>query len=92
MAVAQSNAPPVDVMEMKLNKVVQMIRGPKGTQVRLTIIPADDSSERRIVTLIRDEIKLEDQAAKAKVIEVPGSDGQNRDVWGSSTCPHFMPD
>src|SRR6266496_2559618 len=76
VAVAQSNAPPVDAVEMNLNKVVQMIRGPKGTEVRLTIIPADDSSERRIVTLIRDEIKLEDQAAKAKVIELPGSDGK----------------
>ncbi|HEU0038364.1 MAG TPA: carboxy terminal-processing peptidase, partial [Verrucomicrobiae bacterium] len=76
VAVAQSNAPPVDAVEMNLNKVVQMIRGPKGTEVRLTIIPADDSSERRIVTLIRDEIKLEDAAAKSKVIELPGSDGK----------------
>ena len=76
VAVAQSNAPPVDAVEMNLNKVVQMIRGPKGTEVRLTVIPADDSSERRVITLIRDEIKLEDQAAKAKVIELPGSDGK----------------
>src|SRR6267143_4180232 len=76
VAVAQSNAPPVDAVEMKLDKVVQMIRGPKGTEVRLTVVSPDDSSERRIVTLIRDEIKLEDQAAKAKIIELPGSDGK----------------
>lgn len=76
VAVAQSNAPPVDVVEMNLDKVVQLIRGPKGSEVRLTVIPAEDSSERRIVTLIRDEIKLEDQAAKAKIIELPVGGGK----------------
>jgi len=73
VAVAQSNAPPVDVVEMNLNKAVQLIRGPKGTEVRLTIIPADSPSERRVVTLIRDEIKLEDQEVKGKIIELPAS-------------------
>lgn len=79
VAVAQSNAPPVDVVEMSLNKVVQLIRGPKDTEVRLTIIPVTDSSERRVVTIIRDEIKLDDQAAKAKVIDLPtGENGTFR--------------
>ncbi len=77
VAVAQSNAPPVDCVEMSLNKVVQMIRGPKGTEVRLTVIPVTDASERRVVTLIRDEIKLDDQAAKAKVIDLPTADGHS---------------
>ena len=76
VAVAQSNAPPVDCVEMSLNKVVQMIRGPKGTEVRLTVIPVTDASERRVVTIIRDEIKLDDQAAKAKVIDLPTASGQ----------------
>jgi carboxyl-terminal processing protease len=73
VAVAQSNLPPVDVVDMKLNKIVEMIRGPKDTEVRLTVIPADapDPSVRKLVTLIRDEIKLEDQEAKAKLLEVP---------------------
>lgn len=72
VAVAQSNAPPVDAIEMALNKVVSMIRGPKGTEVRLTIQPANaDASDRYVLPLIRDEIKLEDQAAKGKVIEIP---------------------
>jgi carboxyl-terminal processing protease len=76
IAVAQSNQPPVDVVEMSLNKAVQMIRGPKGTEVRLTIIPAGaDASARKNITLIRDEIKLEDQEAKAKIIEVPTHQG-----------------
>jgi carboxyl-terminal processing protease len=76
VAVAQSNAPPVDVVDMNLNKVVQLIRGPKGAEVRLTVIPAEDPSERRVVTLIRDEIKLEDNEAKAKVIEVSANEGR----------------
>ena len=74
VAVAQSNQPPVDVVEMSLNKAVQLIRGPKGTEVRLTIIPANaDASTHTTVTLIRDAIPLEEQAAKAKIVEV--SDG-----------------
>lgn len=79
IAVAQSNQPPVDVVDMKLTKVVEQIRGPKGTEVRLTVIPADapDPSVRKFVTLIRDEIKLEDQAAKARLIEVPADQSRN---------------
>ncbi|HWW00248.1 MAG TPA: carboxy terminal-processing peptidase, partial [Candidatus Acidoferrum sp.] len=78
IAVAQSNQPPVDVVDMSLNKAVQLIRGPKGTEVRLTIIPAGaDSSARKTITLVRDEIKLEDQEAKAKLIEMPSGHGQN---------------
>jgi carboxyl-terminal processing protease len=72
VGVAQGEGTVVDVVEMSLNKVVQMIRGPKGTEVRLTIQPANqDASERFVLSLIRDEIKLEDQAAKAKIIEIP---------------------
>jgi len=76
VAVAQSNAPPVDVVEMNLNKVVQMIRGPKGSEVRLTLVSSDSTSDRRDVVLIRDEIKLDDQAAKAKIIDLPTAGGQ----------------
>ena len=79
VAVAQGSKPFVDVVDMELDKVVQLIRGPKGTQVRLTISPADDHAARRIVTLTRDEIKLEDQEAKAKLIEMSdGRGGTNR--------------
>lgn len=75
LAVAQSNQPPVDVVDMSLNKAVQLIRGPKGTEVRLTVQPAG-TSERNIVSLTRDEIKFEDQQAKAKLIEAPGAHGE----------------
>ena len=78
IAVAQSNQPPVDVVDMSLSKAVQLIRGPKGTEVRLTIIPSgSDSSARTTLTLVRDEIKLEDQEAKARLIELPNSEGGN---------------
>ncbi|HZQ47755.1 MAG TPA: carboxy terminal-processing peptidase, partial [Verrucomicrobiae bacterium] len=79
VAVAQGNHEAVDVVDMPLNKVVDLIRGPKGTEVRLTIIPAKatDSSTRTIVSLIRDKIRLEDQRAKANLIELPGADGHN---------------
>jgi carboxyl-terminal processing protease len=71
VAVAQGANPPVDVVDMELEKVVQQIRGPKGTEVRLTLSPATDRSARPVVKLVRAEIKLEDSEAKAKLIEYP---------------------
>ena len=89
VAVAQGDAAPVDAVELSLNKVVQMIRGPKGTEVRLTVQPADGyASDRRVVSLIRDEIKLEDQEVKAKVIEVPNAAG-NPQRLGVIDLPSF---
>src|ERR687888_691965 len=69
-AVAQGQAEYVDVREMRLDKVVEMIRGKKGTHVRLLVIPADaaDPSKRKTVELVRDEIKLKDQEARADII------------------------
>ena len=77
VAVAQGTNEPVDVVNMPLKKAVQLIRGPKGTEVRLTILPANatDPSTRKVVTLVRDEIKLEDSEAKAKLIEMPDGKG-----------------
>ncbi|MSS99765.1 MAG: tail-specific protease [Pedosphaera sp.] len=77
VAVAQGDAEPVDVLDMKLGKVVDMIRGKKSTEVRLTIIPANapDGSTKKIISIIRDEVKLADQLAKARVIERPRATG-----------------
>jgi len=89
VAVAQGDKPPVDVVDMNLNKVVQMIRGPKGTEVRLTIVPAGAAlSATNTITLVRDEIKLEDQAAKAKVIDVPIGNGETNRL-GIINLPSF---
>ena len=72
-AVAQDGSEPVDALDMKLDRVVEMIRGPKGTRVRLTIIPADapDTSTRKVIELVRDQVKLQDAEAKAKIIDTP---------------------
>jgi carboxyl-terminal processing protease len=79
VAVAQGGKPPMDVVDMDLEKVVQQIRGPKGTEVRLTICEAPDYTRRKVVSLIRDEIKIEDAEAKAKLLEIPdGHGGTNR--------------
>jgi carboxyl-terminal processing protease len=75
VAVAQGTNPPVNVVGMELGKVVQLIRGAKGTEVRLTISPAVDRAARNIVALVRDEIKLDDQAARAKLIDLPDGKG-----------------
>jgi carboxyl-terminal processing protease len=71
VAVAQGTNAAVDVVDMELEKVVQQIRGPKGTEVRLTLSPESDRSARKVITLVRDEIKLEDSEAKAKLVEFP---------------------
>ena len=71
VAVAQGDKPPVDVVNMELEKVVQMIRGTKSTEVRLTISPVENRSAHRIVSLIREEIKLEDKEARAQLIVYP---------------------
>ena len=78
VAVAQTNGQPVDVVGMPLDKVVELIRGPKGTEVTLTIIPASaaDSSVHKDVSLIRDEIKLEESAAKARLYDEPRGNGR----------------
>jgi carboxyl-terminal processing protease len=74
VAVAQTNLPPVNVVGMRLDRAVSLIRGPKGTEVRLTIIPdGKDEAATEVVSIIRDKIRLEEQEAKAKVIDLPAA-------------------
>jgi carboxyl-terminal processing protease len=60
----------VDVVGWRIDEVVQLIRGESGTQVELEIIPAktEDFSDRKFVTITREEVKLEEQAAKSSII------------------------
>jgi carboxyl-terminal processing protease len=90
VAVAQGTNEPVDVVDMPLDKTVELIRGTKGTEVRLTLIPAAaaDSSTHVTISLIRDEIKLEEQQAKAKIIELPEKNGETRRI-GVIDLPSF---
>ena len=62
----------IDVVGWRLDEVVDKIRGPKGTLVRLEIIPTDseDEHQTKLISIVRDKVKLEEQAAKKKIIEV----------------------
>jgi carboxyl-terminal processing protease len=73
VAVGQADQKPVDIVDMPLPDAVKLIRGAKGTRVCLTLIPAGatDNSARKIITLVRDEVKLEDQEAKARIVDWP---------------------
>src|SRR5205809_395035 len=92
-AVAQGPAEFVDVREMRLDKVVEMIRGKKGTRVRLLVIPSDatDPSRRKNVELVRDEIKLKDQEAHADIIIKKDENGDPIKL-GWLTLPSFYAD
>lgn len=65
----------VDVVGWRLDEVVKLIRGPKGTIVRLEVIPSDPTATaNKNITIKRETVKLEDQAAKKAVFEVKNGD------------------
>jgi len=82
----------VDVVSWSLSDVVDLIRGPKGSTIRLKILAAGapEGSPPTVITLVRDKIKLEEQAAKSSVIEVPQADGKRR--FGVIDLPTFYLD
>jgi carboxyl-terminal processing protease len=90
VAVGQADQKPVDIVDMPLPDAVKLIRGPKGTRVRLTLIPADaaDESTRKTITLVRQEVKLEDQEAKARIVNLPQKSGGSLRV-GIIELPSF---
>ncbi|HEV8184355.1 MAG TPA: carboxy terminal-processing peptidase [Chthoniobacterales bacterium] len=92
-AVAQGSAEFADVRDMRLDQVVEMIRGKKGTKVRLLVIPADapDPSKRKTIEIVRDEIKLKDQEARADIILKKDQNGQPVKL-GWITLPSFYAD
>ena len=93
VAVAQGENPFVDVRDMNLDKVVELIRGKKGTVVRLQVLPAGaaDPSKRRVVALVRDTVKLTDEEAKAEIIDRVLPDGGVRRL-GWISLPLFYQD
>lgn len=90
LAVAQADSEFVEVVGMKLRRIVQMIRGEKGTKVRLLVQPADaeDAAVRKEIVIVRDLINLDSARAHAAVFQVPGNDGQPR-ALGVITLPTF---
>ena len=80
-AVGQGNdGKMVDVIGWRVDDVVDLIRGPKDTVVRLEVLPEDVSvsTPPSMIEIVRNEVKLEEQAAKSEVIEIPaaGPDGE----------------
>lgn len=88
VAVAQGDGTPVDVVEMPLNKVVDMIRGKKGTEVRLTIVPAKAPDTKKVISIIRNEIQFKKAFAKARVYEGTDENGNPQKV-GVINLPQF---
>jgi len=93
VAVTQAGKEPVDIVNMPLSRAVELIRGPKGSKVTLTIIPATapEGSLPKAVPLIRDEIQLEDQQAKARIVDLPGAPGSTLRI-GVLDLPSFYAD
>lgn len=67
VGVGQAGKSMVDVIGWRLDDVVALIKGPKGSKVRLEILPAGKGTRTRIVTLTRERIRLEDRAVKMSV-------------------------
>jgi len=90
IAVAQGDEEAVDVVHWPLQRVVELIRGEKGTTVVLTVIPASDPTGRstKEVDIVRDKVKLEGQAAKWRIEEIPNGDGPPHKL-GIITLPAF---
>jgi carboxyl-terminal processing protease len=93
IAVAQGEKEPVSILYWPLSKAVRLIRGEKGTQVVLTVIPAEDKTGTRTkkIALIRDEVKLEEQAARSKVYDSVGTNALSGRL-GVITLPEFYAD
>ncbi len=68
----------VDTIDMKLNDVVDLIRGEKGSIVRLKVIPADspDGAETKMISIVRDKVDLKDSLASAELIETLDAAGK----------------
>lgn len=76
IGVAQGEADFVDTKYMKLNKIVDMIRGKDGSTVRLRVDPAADPGAIKIVTIIRGEVELKEKLANAELLLTPGEEGK----------------
>ncbi|CEN34926.1 carboxy terminal-processing peptidase [Capnocytophaga cynodegmi] len=84
LKVAQGDEEPVDIVGMRLDDAIKLIKGPKGTEVRLTVKRVDGTIE--VVPIVRDMVELEETFAKAAIIE----DGDKK--YGIINLPKFYID
>jgi len=96
IAVSQGKEVPVDVIDMDLREVVKLIRGTRGTEVRLTLLrESKGKSVQHVVPIVRDKIQLTDRAAKSKVHKVELNEGgaaPRKISVGVITLPSFYMD
>ncbi|MCK2182542.1 carboxy terminal-processing peptidase [Halomonas getboli] len=92
IGVGQEGEEMINVVGMRLDDVVDMIRGAKGSVVRLDVVPAQavDTTRSKVVEITRDTVKLEDQAAQSEVVDVERDDGVHR--LGVIEVPAFYVD
>ncbi|QNL51173.1 carboxy terminal-processing peptidase [Olivibacter sp. SDN3] len=90
IAVAQGDEEFVDVIGWRLGNVVSKIKGPKGTTVRLKVIPAGEelTATPKVISLIRDKIVDEEQSARKEIKEIKGDDGKTYKI-GVIKVPGF---
>ncbi len=92
ISVGEKGGEAIDIFGMKIQKIVDKIRGRKGTEVSLIVQPADgtDSSVRKEIIITRDTVKLNSARARAAVFEVPaeGTEGIMQTL-GVITLPAF---
>lgn len=79
--VAQGKEEPLDIAGMRLDDVVKKIKGPKGTEVRLTVKKVDGTLE--VISIIRDEVETEETFAKSSIID------KNGEKYGIIYLPKF---
>ena len=70
LKVGQGDKEPVDVVGMRLDDVVKKIKGPKGTEVRLSVKKTDGTL--KVISIIRDEVEIEETYAKSSIVEKNG--------------------
>jgi carboxyl-terminal processing protease len=93
VAVAQDKEEPVDIVDMSLTKVVRLIRGQKGTKVHLTVLDGKKGmyAPPKMITIVRDTVKLNDREAKGKIETIKGKDGKDYKI-GIITLSSFYMD
>lgn len=84
LRVAQGNEEPVDVIGMRLDDAVKLIKGPKGSEVKLTLKRVDGTTE--TVSIVRDVVELEESYAKSSTVEKDGK------TFGIINLPKFYID
>lgn len=91
LSVAQGEKDFVDVKFMKLQKIVDMIRGDEGTTVRIKVSPANDRDSTKLISIVRAEVELKEKLANAEMILTPDALGKPMKV-GWIMMPSFYAD